>query len=509
MSARETQSIDVPHHSALARPVKKPSPALGREGPAEERELQRGLTNRHLQLIALGGAIGTGMFMGSSSTIHLAGPSSALVYALIGFFLYFMMRALGEMLLSNLNYKSFRDIAEDLLGPAGGFIAGWTYWFSWIVAAMGDMAAITAYFQYWWPNVPKWLPAAALAAVLLALNIIAVQFFGEAEFWFALIKLVAIAILLLVAIWLVATKFVSPSGEMATVSNLWNDGGFFPNGINGFLAGFQIAFFAFVGIELVGTAAAETKDPTTTLPKAINAIPVRLALFYVLALAAIMCVVPWRSVVPGVSPFVTVFGMAGFTAAAGVMNFVLLTAAASSDNSGLYSTSRMLYGLAHDGQANQIFGKLSRRRVPQNALLLSCVILLCGVSFLYMSDSIMESFALVTTVAALMFLFTWSLIMVCYLVYRKRWPELHEKSIYKMPGGVPMAWAVLGFYLFSLVVLCLDPVTRKAVMVTPVWFILIIVMYFAHKRRAAKQNGLVPESSVEEAQPRHKDESDS
>ena len=173
MSARETQSIDVPHHSALARPVKKPSPALGREGPAEERELQRGLTNRHLQLIALGGAIGTGMFMGSSSTIHLAGPSSALVYALIGFFLYFMMRALGEMLLSNLNYKSFRDIAEDLLGPAGGFIAGWTYWFSWIVAAMGDMAAITAYFQYWWPNVPKWLPAAALAAVLLALNIIA------------------------------------------------------------------------------------------------------------------------------------------------------------------------------------------------------------------------------------------------------------------------------------------------------------------------------------------------
>ena len=174
MSARETQSVDTPRRSALARPVKKPPATLDLESPTEERELQRGLTNRHLQLIALGGAIGTGMFMGSSSTIHLAGPSSALIYALIGFFLYFMMRALGEMLLSNLNYKSFRDIAEDLLGPAGGFIAGWTYWFSWIVAAMGDMAAITAYFQYWWPNIPKWLPATALAAVLLALNIIAV-----------------------------------------------------------------------------------------------------------------------------------------------------------------------------------------------------------------------------------------------------------------------------------------------------------------------------------------------
>ena len=244
MSARETQSVDAPRRSALARPVKKPPATLDLESPTEERELQRGLTNRHLQLIALGGAIGTGMFMGSSSTIHLAGPSSALIYALIGFFLYFMMRALGEMLLSNLNYKSFRDIAEDLLGPAGGFIAGWTYWFSWIVAAMGDMAAITAYFQYWWPNIPKWLPATALAAVLLALNIIAVQFFGETEFWFALIKLIAVGALVIVAIALLASRFVSPDGDPATIANLWNDGGFFPNGLMGFLGGFLGGFLS-------------------------------------------------------------------------------------------------------------------------------------------------------------------------------------------------------------------------------------------------------------------------
>ena len=165
MSARETQSGGASRRSNLTRPMKNASATLKQIDPAEERELQRGLTNRHLQLIALGGAIGTGMFMGSSSTIHLAGPSSALIYALIGFFMYFMMRAFGEMLLSNLHYKSFRDIAEDLLGPAGGFIAGWTYWFSWIVAAMGDLAAITAYAQYWWPNIPKWLPATALATV--------------------------------------------------------------------------------------------------------------------------------------------------------------------------------------------------------------------------------------------------------------------------------------------------------------------------------------------------------
>ena len=178
--------------------------------------------------------------------------------------------------------------------------------------------------------------------------IIAVQFFGEAEIWFALIKLIAVGALVVVAIVLVATRFVSPDGDPATIANLWNDGGFFPNGVMGFLGGFQIAFFAFVGIELVGTAAAEMKDPCTTLPKAINAIPVRLALFYVLALLAITTVIPWRKVVPGVSPFVSLFGLAGFGAAASVMNFVLLTAAASSDNSGLYSTSRMMYGLRLD-----------------------------------------------------------------------------------------------------------------------------------------------------------------
>ena len=447
MSARETQSGGASRRSNLTRPMKNASATLKQIDPAEERELQRGLTNRHLQLIALGGAIGTGMFMGSSSTIHLAGPSSALIYALIGFFMYFMMRALGEMLLSNLHYKSFRDIAEDLLGPAGGFIAGWTYWFSWIVAAM-------------------------------------------AEFWFALIKLIAVGALVVVAIVLVATRFVSPDGDPATIANLWNDGGFFPNGVMGFLGGFQIAFFAFVGIELVGTAAAETKDPCTTLPKAINAIPVRLALFYVLALLAITTVIPWRKVVPGVSPFVSLFGLAGFGAAASVMNFVLLTAAASSDNSGLYSTSRMMYGLALDGQAPSRFRKLSGNNVPRNALAASCLLLLCGIIFLYTSDSIMQAFALVTTVAALLFLFSWSLIVVCYIVYRHKSPDLHEESVYKMPGGVPMCWVVLTFFAISLVILALDPTTRIAVLITPIWFVFIGSMYLVYRHRTQRKEGL-------------------
>ena len=460
--------------------------------PPEEQELQRGLSNRHLQLMALGGAIGTGMFMGSSNTIHYAGPSSMLVYAVIGVFLYFMMRAMGEMLLSNLKYKSFRDIAEDILGPAGGFIAGWTYWFGWIVAAMGDLAAITGYARYWWPNIPKWVPAAVLALVLFTLNVVAVRYFGEAEFWFALIKLVAVAALIIVALSLLFSGFVAPSGEAASIANLWNNGGFFPNGMTGFLKGFQIAFFAFVGLEVVGAAAAETANPERNLPKAINAIPVRLALFYVLALAAIMVVIPWASVVPGESPFVAMFGLAGLGAAASVMNFVLLTAAASSDNSGLYSTSRMMYGLALDGQAPKALGKLSKRSVPQNALICSCIMLMSGVVFLYTSESINAAFEMVTTVAAVLFLVIWALIVVCYIVYRAKRPEMHKKSIYKMPGGVYTAWAVLVFFAASVVVMCaVDEDTRNAIFITPVWFVVIGISYFFYKKR-----GKVPHTSV-------------
>ena len=258
----------------------------------------------------------------------------------------------------------------------------------------------------------------------------------------------------------------------------------------GFLGGFQIAFFAFVGIELVGTAAAETKDPCTTLPKAINAIPVRLALFYMLALLAITTVIPWRKVVPGVSPFLSLFGLAGFGAAASVMNFVLLTAAASSDNSGLYSTSRMMYGLALDGQAPSKFRKLSGNNVPRNALVASCLLLLCGIIFLYTSDSIMQAFALVTTVAALLFLFSWSLIVVCYIVYRHKRPDLHEDSVYKMPGGVPMCWGVLTFFAISLVILASDPTTRIAVLITPIWFVFIASMYFVYRHRTQRKEGL-------------------
>ena len=258
----------------------------------EPHELQRSLSNRHIQLIAIGGAIGTGLFMGSGKTISLAGPSIIFVYMIIGFMLFFVMRAMGELLLSNLKYKSFIDFSADLLGPMAGYFMGWTYWFCWIVTGIADVIAISGYTQFWFPDVPLWMPAVGCVALLLSLNLITVKMFGELEFWFAMIKIVAICALVCTGLYMVVTAYQSPAGHAATLSNLWNDGGMFPHGLMGFFAGFQIAVFAFVGIELAGTTAAETKDPERNLPRAINSIPLRIIMFYVFALMAILAVTP-------------------------------------------------------------------------------------------------------------------------------------------------------------------------------------------------------------------------
>ncbi|GAB2714241.1 D-serine/D-alanine/glycine transporter [Comamonas sediminis] len=464
---------------------------MNKQAPAEQSraehgtdDLQRNLSNRHIQLIAIGGAIGTGLFMGSGKTISLAGPSIVLVYAIIGIMLFFVMRAMGELLLSNLHYKSFIDFSDDLLGPWAGFFTGWTYWFCWIITGIADVIAISAYAQFWWPDLPQWAPAIACVALLLSLNLLTVKLFGEIEFWFAMIKIVAIVALVGTGLYMVSTGFSSPAGRQASIANLWNDGGLFPHGAMGFFAGFQIAVFAFVGIELVGTTAAEAKDPHRTLPRAINSIPVRIIIFYVCALIAIMAVTPWRDVVPSKSPFVELFVLAGLPAAASVINFVVLTSAASSANSGVFSTSRMLFGLALKGDAPRSFGKLSASSVPSRGLLFSCVCLLGGAFLMWVVPNLVEAFTLVTTVSAILFMFVWSLILLSYISYRKQRPALHEASRYRMPGGVFMCWVCLAFFAAVLVLLSLELDTRQALIATPAWFVLLGLAYAWQRKRA-------------------------
>jgi D-serine/D-alanine/glycine transporter len=449
-------------------------------------QLRRDLSNRHIQLIAIGGAIGTGLFMGSGRTISHAGPAVLVVYAIIGFFVFFVLRAMGELLLSNLNYKSFVDFAADLLGPAAGFFMGWSYWFAWIVTGIAEIVAITGYSKFWWPGLPAWLPVLVTVGLVLVLNLSRVRNFGETEFWFALIKIAAIVCFIVAGAVLLATNFVSPQGDRATIENLWNDGGFFPTGFMGVVSGFQIAFFAFVGVELVGSAAAETANPRRTLPRAINAVPLRVAIFYIGALLAILTVVPWRRFAGGESPFVMMFSLAGFAAAASIVNFVVITAAASSANSGVFSTGRMLFGLAEEGSAPAVFGRLNRGGVPAVALLLTGVLLLTAIPLLYIGGSVMGAFTLVTTVSSLLFMFVWAMIVVSYLVYRRRYPRRHAESTYKLPGGVVMCWAVLAFFAFVVWTLCTERETAVALAWFPMWFVVLAAGWLIVRRRPGR-----------------------
>ncbi|WP_176488074.1 D-serine/D-alanine/glycine transporter [Candidatus Regiella insecticola] len=450
----------------------------------KHQHLQRSLTNRHVQLIAIGGAIGTGLFMGSGQSIALAGPSIIFVYMIIGFILFFVMRAMGELLLSNLQYRSFSDFAADFLGPWAGFFTGWTYWFCWIITGIADIVAITAYTQFWFPESSHWVASLLAVLLLFLLNLTAVKLFGEIEFWFAMIKIIAIVALIVVGFGMILINYLPLSfSSGASVHHLWQDGGMFPKGLMGFFAGFQIAIFAFVGIELVGTTAAETKDPEIVLPRAINSIPIRIIVFYVFSLITIMSVTPWRSVTLNQSPFVELFVLVSFPAVASVINFVVLTSALSSANSGVFSTSRMLFGLAKKGNAPKQFSHLSRYSVPAHGLTFSCVCLLGGVILIYLIPDVMRVFTLVTTVSAVLFIFVWSMILCSYLIYRKKRPELHKKSRYKMPAGIFMSWVCLVFFAFIILLLTFETHTRQALMVIPLWFIILSMVYWLLQKR--------------------------
>ena len=300
------------------------------------RQLERELNNRHIQLIAIGGAIGTGLFLGSGQTIALTGPSLLLTYMIIGMVMFAFMRALGELLLSNTRFNSFVDIANEYIGPFAGFVIGWTYWLAWIASSMSDLTAMGQYFSFWFPQVPHWITVLFIVLMLISFNMLGARLFGELEFWFSIIKIVTIIAMIIVGLVMIFFSFKTSYGH-ASFSNLTNHGGIFPNGPFGFLMAFQIAVYSFIGIELIGVTAGETKDPRNVIPKAINNVPIRILLFYVGGLLVIMSVIPWNKIDSNSSPFVTMFSLIGLPFAAGLVNFVVLTAAASATNSGIYS----------------------------------------------------------------------------------------------------------------------------------------------------------------------------
>ncbi|GAB1530339.1 MULTISPECIES: amino acid permease [Brevibacillus] len=448
----------------------------------QDQKLERGLKNRHVQLIAIGGAIGTGLFLGAGKSIHLAGPSILFAYLITGIICFLIMRSLGELLLSNLNYHSFVDFVKDYLGNMAAFVTGWTYWFCWISIAMADLTAVGLYTQFWFPEIPQWMPGLIALVILLIMNLATVKLFGEMEFWFALVKVIAILALIFVGIFMIIKGFSTNAGA-SSFTNLWSHGGMFPNGFNGFLLSFQMVVFAFVGIELVGLTAGETEDPKRVIPKAINQIPIRILIFYVGALIVIMSIYPWNAINPLESPFVQVFAAIGIAAAAGIVNFVVLTSAASACNSAIFSTSRMVYSLAKEKNAPVPLTKLTANKVPANALLFSTIVILIAVVLNYVMPE--GVFTLITSVSTVCFIFIWGITVICHLKYRKTRPDLAKANSFKMPLYPFANYLILAFLAFILVVLALAEDTRVALFITPVWFILLVAIY---KLRKTKTN---------------------
>lgn len=446
-----------------------------------ERELSRGLKARHVQMIAIGGAIGTGLFLGSGSAIKAAGPALILAYALTGLFAYLVMRAVGELLLSNTKIRSFIDFVRIYLGDKWEFAIGWAYWLSWASLAMADLTASGIYLRYWFPSLPQWVTPLIVIIVLVTFNLINVRWFGELESWFASIKVFAILALIVVGIGLIISGFHT-GGNTASFGNLVSHGGFFATGFKGFIMAFPMVIFAFTGIEMVGLTAGETEDPARDLPKAINSVPVRVGLFYVGAIAIIMSVYPWNQIDTSQSPFVQVFSGMGINFAATLVNFVVLTAALSAANSAIFSTSRTLYVLAKNSQAPKSLARVSKNMVPVTGMLASSIVFLAVVLLNYFFPS--KIFTMITGVATMSFIFVWILIMVAHIKYKQTAAAVNNP--YKMPWFPATSYLTIGFFVAVLIILALDPSTRLSVFLTIIFFVLMLVGYSLWAKRSQK-----------------------
>lgn len=447
-------------------------------------QLQRGLEQRHITLMSLGAAIGVGLFLGSATAIQLAGPAILISYIVGGMAIFIIMRALGEMAVHNPVSGSFSRYAKDYLGPLAGYITGWNYWFLWVVTCMAEITAVGVYMQMWYPDTAPWIWALAALAIMTLVNLIAVKAYGEFEFWFALIKIVAILAMIFVGLGVILFG-LGNDGIAVGISNLWSNGGFAPNGVTGIFMSLQMVMFAYLGVEMIGVTAGEAKNPKTVIPKAIDTVFWRILLFYVGALFVIMSIYPWNEIGSNGSPFVLMFEKIGIGPAAGVINFVVLTAALSSCNSGIFSTGRMLFNLAQQKQAPNSFAKISRTGVPSKAIIFSAILLLVGVVLNYLVPE--KVFIWVTSISTFGAVWTWGIILLSQLKFRKTLTKgevsrLSYKALF-YPFG---SYLVLAFLVLVLGLMAYFPDTRIALIVGPIWIIGLVFVYYKkgfHKRK--------------------------
>ncbi|MFU8690935.1 amino acid permease [Rossellomorea sp. FS2] len=440
------------------------------------KELHRGLEARHIQMIALGGTIGVGLFMGSASTIQWTGPSVLLAYAIAGIFIFFIMRAMGEMLYVEPSTGSFATFGHKYIHPLAGYMTAWSNWFQWVIVGMAEIVAVGAYMQYWFPDLPAWIPGIIAMAILGAANLISVKSFGEFEFWFALIKIITIVLMIFAGIGLIFFG-LGNGGDAIGLSNLWANGGFFAGGWSGFFFALSLVVAAYQGVELIGITAGEARDPKNTLTKAIQSIIWRILIFYIGAIFVIVTVYPWDELNSIGSPFVATFAKVGITAAAGVINFVVITAAMSGCNSGIYSAGRMLYTLGVNGQAPKSFTKLSRNGVPLLGTIGVMIGLGIGVILSYIAPE--NLFVYVYSSSVLPGMVPWFIILISQIRFRKMKGAELDDHPFKMPFAPVTNYLTLAFLVAVLVGMWFNDDTRMSLIVGIVFLALVTISYFA------------------------------
>ena len=449
-------------------------------------ELKRSMTAGQMEMISLGGAIGVGLFMGASSTIKWTGPSVLLAYIFVGVILYIVMRALGEMLYVDPGTGSFTDYASEHVHPIAGYLAEWANVFQYIVVGISEVVATTEYLRFWWKGTSDWVAGAIIILFLLVANLASAKAYATLEFWFAMIKVVTIILMILLGFAVILFGFGN-GGHPVGFSNLWSHGGFFTGGLKGFFFSMAIIVGSYEGIELIGISAGEVSDPHKAIVKSVKSVLWRILIFYVGAIFVIVTIYPWNKLDSIGSPFVTTFAKVGITAAASVINFVVLTAALSGANSGIYSSSRMLYKLAHEGEAPKTFGHVSKRIVPSHAIIGITSGIFVGfmlnVLAQFLNKSLANIFVIVYSSSVLPGMVAWFVILLAELRFRRKNPHLMENHPFKLPLYPYSNYFALIMLVVIVVFMFINPETQISVAVGAAVLIIAALVYVVKHRK--------------------------
>lgn len=442
---------------------------------------RRGLTHRHIHFIALGSAIGTGLFYGSAGAIQAAGPSVLLVYLFGGAVVYFMLRALGEMSVRHPVRGSFAVYCREHLGGLGGYITGWMFAFEMMIVCLADLTAIGIYMKFWFPTTPAWVWISVTLLIIGAANLASVRWFGELEFAFTLIKVAAVVGMIIGGAAILAFN-LGENPEITGFSNLWSHGGFFPNGVEGMIASFILVLFAFGGTEIIGVAGTEADDPDSSIPRAVNTVPARILIFYVLAILVILMLNPWPTIDGEESPFVQIFSTLGVSWAAGLLNVVVITAALSAINADLFGTGRVLTGLAKESLAPKAMAK-TVRDIPVMTTISLLIVLIVGVVLNAIFPNVFETIAALATFATV---FVWLMILLAHVASRRHMtPDQVQALRFPVPFWPYGQYFAIAFILFTFGIMVWLPRYHLALAVGVGFLAVMTVLYYASGRPQA------------------------